>query len=145
MSIPVDTPGAPCQTGINTGMAHSVLAEVARLLESLAATGTTGSIDLRSLPLTEADRAELEALLGRGEVRAELDVAGSSEIWETAYPGAWWIRHRGAGDKISSEEISVCAVPEILAAHPADIGAAARRIRQHILETNPSTAEASHG
>jgi hydrogenase-1 operon protein HyaF len=124
--------GAPCMTDQATGMALSVLAEVGRLLESLAENGQAGSIDLRSLPLTDADREQLEELLGRGEVRAELDLAGSSEVWETAYPGAWWIRHRGAGDKISSEEIAVCRIPDILITHPVDIEAAARRIRQEL-------------
>lgn len=124
--------GAPCMTDQATGMALSVLAEVGRLLESLAENGQAGSIDLRSLPLTDADREQLEELLGRGEVRVELDLAGSSEVWETAYPGAWWIRHRGAGDKISSEEIAVCRIPDILITHPVDIEAAARRIRQEL-------------
>lgn len=122
--------GAPCQTSRVTGMAQSVLTEVARLLEALAAEGTTGAIDLRSLPLTDADRQQLEEALGRGEVVAELELAGRSSVWETAYPGAWWIRHRGAGDKISSEEIAVCPVPDILVTHAADIESAANRLRR---------------
>ena len=137
--------GAPCQTENTTGMARSILAEVARMLDALAADGTTGSIDLRSLPLTEADRQQLEELLGRGEVEAELELAGRSSVWETAYAGAWWVRHRGAGDKISSEEITVCPIPNILVTHPADIKAAALRIKQEILENHPSQAEATHG
>ena len=124
--------GAPCQTENTTGMARSVLAEVARMLESLAEDGTTGSIDLRSLPLTEADRKQLEDLLGRGEVVAELELAGRSTVWETAYAGAWWIRHRGAEDKISSEEIAVCPVPDILITHSADIETAALKLKQEI-------------
>ena len=141
----MNSPAAPCTTEMRTGMAHSVLAEVASLLAALAERGETGSVDLRSLPMTDADRNELEELLGRGEVSAELEVAGHSEIWETAYPGAWWVRHRGAGDRISSEEIAVCPVPEILAAHPADIRAAVERIRQDLKENKPSKAEAKHG
>ncbi|MEE4217202.1 MAG: hydrogenase expression/formation C-terminal domain-containing protein [Xanthomonadales bacterium] len=137
--------GAPCQTENITGMARSIVAEVARMLESLATDGTTSSIDLRSLPLTEADRQQLEELLGRGEVTAELEVSGRSSVWETAYAGAWWIRHRGAGDKISSEEIAVCPVPGILVTHAADIEAAALRIKQEILENHPSQAEATNG
>ena len=133
-----------CLDGHTTGMAWSVLAEVGRLLEELASNGQTASIDLRSLPLTDADREELDALLGRGEVRVELDLAGRSEVWETAYPGAWWIRHRGAGDRISSEEIAVCPVPEILRTHPADIETAARRLRRDLQNNRPSaTAEPS--
>ena len=137
--------GAPCQTSQVTGMAQSVLAEVARLLEALAADGETGSIDLRSLPLTEADRQQLEESLGRGEVVAELELAGRSSVWETAYAGAWWIRHRGAGDKISSEEIAVCPIPKILITHPADIASAALRIKQDLVQNQPSQAEASNG
>jgi len=137
--------GAPCQTENTTGMARSILAEVARMLDALAADGTTGSIDLRSLPLTEADRQQLEEMMGRGEVVAELELAGRSSVWETAYAGAWWVRHRGAGDKISSEEITVCPIPNILVTHPADIKAAALRIKQEILENHPSQAEATHG
>ena len=67
------------------------------MLEALAESGQAGSIDLRSLPLSDADRAQLEELLGRGEVQAKLDLAGASEVWETTYPGVWWIRHKGAG------------------------------------------------
>lgn len=128
--------GASCLDGQATGMAMSVLAEVGRLLEALAESGEEGAIDLRSLPLTDADRAELEERLGRGEVRAELDLAGESEVWETTYPGAWWIRHRGAGGKIATEEIAVCRIPEILITHPVDIEAAAARIRNELETTN---------
>ena len=137
--------GAPCQTSQVTGMALSIMTEVSRMLEALAATGETGSIDLRSLPLTDADRDQLEELMGRGEVQAELEVSGDSTVWETSYPGAWWVRHRGAGGKISSEEISICPVPAILSAHPVDIEAAAKRIKRTITELNPSQAEASNG
>ena len=129
---------APCISGRSTGMALSILAEIGQMLDTLADKGQPGSIDLRSLPLSDTDREELESLLGHGEVHAELQLAGTSEVWETAYPGVWWIRHRGAGDKIASEEIAVCPVPEILITHPVDIQAAARRL-------NKTTSEAAHG
>ena len=134
-----------CLDGQTTGMARSVLAEVGRLLEDLAATGQTASIDLRSLPLTDADRTQLTELLGPGEVTAELEAGGRSTVRETAFAGVWWICHRGAGDKVASEEIAVCPVPSILAAHPADIAAAARRIQRTLTETTPGPAENAHG
>jgi hydrogenase-1 operon protein HyaF len=121
-----------CLDGAITGMALSVLTEVGQMLEALAATGQPGAIDLRSLPLTEADRRQLEDLLGRGEVRVELDLAGPSEVWETSYPGAWWIRHYGAAGRIAAEEIAVCPVPDILLAHPDDIRAATSRLRRSL-------------
>ena len=127
---------APCLSDRATGMALSVLAEIGRMLEALSESGLAGAIDLRSLPLSDVDRAQLEEVLGRGEVRAELDIAGESEVWETTYPGVWWIRHRGADRKIASEEISVCAIPEILMTHPVDIKAAAGRLREELETTH---------
>lgn len=134
--------GAGCLDGRSTGMAFAVLAEVGRLLAALADSGATGAIDLRSLPLTAADRRQLEELLGRGEVRAELDLTGRSELWETAYPGVWWIRHLGADERVASEVIAVCPAPDILAAHPADIQAGARRLA-HTLAQQPPQRHAS--
>ena len=123
---------SPCQTSLNTGMAWAILSEIATLLTRLAEKGERSSIDLRSLPLTGADRHQLQELLGRGEVSATLNVLGKTEIWETQFSGVWWIRHMGAGDKVSSEEIAVTPHPEILQAHPADIGSAAERLNQQL-------------
>jgi hydrogenase-1 operon protein HyaF len=117
-------------------MALSVLAEVSRMLEALSDSGQAGAIDLRSLPLSDVDRTQLEEVLGRGEVQVALDIAGESEVWETTYPGVWWIRHRGADNKIATEEISVCAIPEILITHPVDIKAAAGRLREELETTH---------
>jgi len=127
---------APCLSDRATGMALSVLAEIGRMLEALVESGLAGSIDLRSLPLSDVDRSQLEEVLGRGEVQAELAVAGDSEVWETTYSGVWWIRHRGAGGKIASEEISICRIPEILITHPVDIEAAAGRLREELETTH---------
>jgi len=127
---------APCLSDRATGMALSVLAEIGRMLEALSESGQAGAIDLRSLPLSDVDRTQLEEVLGLGEVRAELDIAGESEVWETTYPGVWWIRHRGADRKIATEEISVCAIPEILMTHPVDIKAAAGRLREELETTH---------
>jgi len=107
---------APCLSDRATGMALSVLAEIGRMLEALSESGQAGAIDLRSLPL--------------------LDIAGESEVWETTYPGVWWICHRGADSKIATEEISVCAIPEILITHPVDIKAAAGRLREELETTH---------
>jgi hydrogenase-1 operon protein HyaF len=131
--------GAPCMTTQSTGMAWSILTEIRQLLDALNEKGTVGSIDLRSLPMTDADREQLEELLGRGEVHAELDLAGTSEVWETAYAGVWWIRHKGAADKIACEEIAVTAVPDILITHPVDIEAAAARLGNELSQAQVST------
>ncbi len=113
---------------VRTGLTQSVLREIAQHLSVLAGTGESGAIDLHSLPMTPADRCELEDSLGRGDVEAILNVAGTSEIWETRYSGVWWLRHFGADDKIATERIEITAVPEILVAQNADITAAVVRL-----------------
>jgi hydrogenase-1 operon protein HyaF len=123
---------APCLTTNTTGMAYSILSEIAQRLQALADNNEPSSIDLRSVPLTQADREQLEELLGHGEVTARLEIAGTSHIWETAYAGVWWVRHMGSGDKIATEEIAITRIPEILLTDPHDVTLAAERMRQHL-------------
>ncbi len=113
-----------------TGMAQSLFSEIADRLSVLSATGEKSAIDLHSLPLTPADLKELETLLGRGEVEAQLEVAGKSEIWETGYSGVWWVRHYGDAGKIASQSIENTACPKILTADADDIAAAAARMAE---------------
>jgi hydrogenase-1 operon protein HyaF len=115
-----------------TGLAQSLLREIAQHLAALAETGAPAAIDLRSLPMTPADLGELEEMLGCGDVEAVLDVAGTSEIWETRYAGVWWVRHRGAGDAIAAERIEITTVPQILITHADDIAASAARLRDDL-------------
>lgn len=115
--------GSPIRPGpasVRTGMSDAILREIAHALAHFVATGESGAVNLRAMPMTDADRGELEDKLGQGEVSAILTVAGTSEIWETAVSGVWWVRHRGEGGRIASEEIVVTRVPEILTTHPDD-------------------------
>lgn len=116
----------------SSALMRSVLREIARGLEALASTGETNAIDLRSLPLTEADREALEMRLGHGEIAVALDLAGASEAWETRYSGVWWIRHFDAADKIAAERIEITTLPDILLTHGADITAASSRLRDEL-------------
>jgi hydrogenase-1 operon protein HyaF len=122
-------PSCGCTGEPRTGLAGVLLHEIAILLDRLAVTREPASIDLRGLPMTDADRHELEAHLGRGEVSVDLAIPGGSKIWETRYPGVWWVRHFGADENILAEEIAVTRVPEILCADFSDIAAAAARFR----------------
>ena len=132
------TGGAPCLESTSTGMARSVLTEISQLLNNLSERGESASISLRGLPMTGADRTQLDELLGRGEVRAELDLSGISEVWETRYPGVWWIRHQGLDGKIACEEIAVTPIPDILKTHPGDIRAAATRLADELAQAGES-------
>lgn len=119
---------------LRTGMAQSLLREVSRALTALAETGTCEAIDLRSLPLSSGDRADLESALGRGEVAATFDASGQSEVWETRHPGIWWVRHLGGDGRVAAETIEITPIPDILAAHPDDIRAGAARLVAELTE-----------
>lgn len=131
---PAERSGPPTTEaqGAPSPLADAIVIEIAALLERFVDTGQAGAIDLRGLPMTEADTARLEALLGRGEVQAELSVVGTSEIWETAYSGVWWARHRGTDARVVAEEIVVARVPMILMTHEDDARAALRRLEAAI-------------
>jgi hydrogenase-1 operon protein HyaF len=109
-------------------MASALLSEIAAALARLAEDGETGSVDLRSLPLSDADRLELADALGSGEVRASVACTATSEVYETAFAGVWWVRLLGESGRVSAEHIEIARVPEILLAHPADIAAASRKL-----------------
>ena len=121
-----------CATDKTTGLAQAVLPEIAHLLSRLANSGESAQIDLKSLPMNDADRSALAQRLGRGEVFAKLDVAGATEVWETSYSGVWWVRHLGADGSTASEQISISPVPDILVSHSADIHSAAERLKDDL-------------
>jgi HupH hydrogenase expression protein, C-terminal conserved region len=105
----------------NAPFISALMSEITALLGELAASGKEGAIDLRGLPLLDQDKKQLEDLLGRGEVSATVNAMGETQIWETAYAGVWWVRHKSAGDKIISEQIAITLIPELLKSHIADV------------------------
>lgn len=117
--------------GLGGGVA-AILAELAARLERLATHGDPSLIDLRSLPVSPADRIELLEVLGRGEVTATVDAQGASTLRETAFAGIWWIEHRDREEKITAELFDVTLVPKILATSPEDVSLAAVALRQRI-------------
>jgi hydrogenase-1 operon protein HyaF len=121
----------PAAPGL-TGMADAVLSEIASLAAKQAAGGGPAAVELTSMPLTAADRAEIEARLGRGEVAATVESAGRSELWETAYSGVWFVRHLGDDGAVATEAIEICPAPEILFSHPDDRRAAAARLGEDL-------------
>ena len=98
-------------------MASALINELSDHLNRLAESGQTHSIDLHSLPLSEADLNELADMLGVGEVKATIKSIGSSSIRETAYSGIWWIIHYGDDGKVLGELIEITQIPEILVTH----------------------------
>jgi hydrogenase-1 operon protein HyaF len=117
------------QADLRTGNARALLVELAGLLDAWVSRGEPSSIDLRSLPLSAGDYAELHAALGSGAVSARVDALGTSEVCETRYPGVWWVTHRNEADETVAELIEVCEVPAILRTPVEDAAAGLARLR----------------
>ena len=116
------------------GYTPAILREIESLLAELVASGRAGRIDLRSLPLLPGDEARLVAVLGEGEVDADIQAMGATRVRETAVPGVWWVTHANADGQTVAELIEVALVPEILKTHPEDARAGLKTLRERIAD-----------
>jgi hydrogenase-1 operon protein HyaF len=114
------------------GMALALLREIADQLQAVAGGAARQVIELANLPLTEEDRALLSERLGRGEVEAQVQAAGPTEVFETAFPGVWWVIYRNEAGNPIGEQLEIGPVPMILEAHRDDIRASAERMAQEL-------------
>jgi hydrogenase-1 operon protein HyaF len=101
-----------------------LLHEIKHALDNLIETGQSSIIDLRSIPLAPGEEDKILDTLGRGEVLAQLNALGLSEIIETQYAGVWLVTHYNDESNIISRFIEVTTIPEILCSQTEDIMAA---------------------
>lgn len=111
------------------GSLRAILSEIATHLEKLAQDGTTGSIDLNSLPFAPGEYDQLRLLLGEGEVKAHIEALGPSDFVETRYPGVWWVTHYNVEGDIVADSIEITTIPELLKSQPEDISMGLELIR----------------
>jgi hypothetical protein len=137
-------PTQPPSGGLGGGVA-AILSELATLLERLVRGEPSRSIDLRSLPMSPQDRAELQRVLGEGEVQATIDARGLSKIRETRISGVWWVEHFDERGELIAELIAVSRIPEILACVTDEMAAGARNLRALIGVSGASLREGRHG
>lgn len=112
--------------------AAALLHEIAALLDSLAQTGEGGSVQLNGLPLLPGDYEALQEALGEGELSAELQALGPTQLRETALHGVWWVTHRNSAQEIVAESIEVTRCPAILQTPAEDVSEAAQRLRERL-------------
>lgn len=105
----------------SVGSLRALLTEVAAHLEKLANDGTSGSIDLNSLPFAPGEYEQLRQLLGEGEVSAHIEAVGPSEVVETRYPGVWWVTHHNVEGDVIADTLEITTIPEIIKSQPEDI------------------------
>ncbi len=109
---------------IGDDLTHNVkplLHEIKHALDNLIETGKTSIIDLRSLPLAPGEEEKILHTLGQGEVQAQLNALGLSEVSETKYAGVWIVTHYNDEQQVLSRFIEVTTMPEILCSQTEDI------------------------
>ncbi len=134
-------PTPPVVGGLGGGL-RAILSELATLLDKLLQEETPGTIDLRSLPLSPLDRAELVRMLGEGEVQATVNADGVSTLRETGVAGVWWVEHFDPAGELIAELIEVTRVPQLLASASDEIAAGARSLRGQITAAAAPRAQA---
>lgn len=112
-----------------------LLHEIKHALESLIENGKTSIIDLRSIPLAPGEEDKILSTLGTGEVQAQLNTLGLSEIIETQYAGVWLVTHYNDDNNIISRFIEVTTMPSILSSQTEDIMAAYSSLTLDLDET----------
>lgn len=117
-----------------------LLHEIRHALQDLAEHGRSSIIDLRSIPLAPGEEDRIIATLGCGEVRAQIDALGPSEVIETAYPGVWLVTHYNSERDIIGRFIEITAMPEILCSQAEDISQACVQLAAHLEQTEDDTA-----
>jgi len=108
-------------SGYQTGNVPPLLHEIRHALRQLLDSGETTTIDLRSLPMAPGEQEQLLKFLGQGEISAQMDALGKSEIIETSFPGIWLITHYNANVEVMGKFIEITRMPAILEAQEGDM------------------------
>lgn len=113
----------------DSSMVDAVVMELLQLMESYLLTQSAGAVDIKSLPLSGTAYELLKTKLGLGEVNALISVSGDTDVYETAYSGIWWIKHKDMESRVIAEHIEVGRVPAILCSHTEDIKQAKEKLQ----------------
>lgn len=113
----------------------ALLQEIEAALAQLQTDDRETTIDLgRGIPLLPVHYQQLQHHLGRGEVSAQLDSLGQSELFETAIAAVWWIRHYAPDGALIAELITISRCPTLLQT-PREELAAARLALQMVTQS----------
>jgi len=110
----------------------SILNEIAALLEVLISSGQTNSIDLHRALFGESELVKLRNMLGCGELNAELDCLGLTQIRETAVSGVWWVTHFSDDRRVVGEFIEITTCPEMLSTPAEELASGLSLLRSRL-------------
>ena len=112
-----------------------LLHQVKHALHNLINHNKTAIIDLRSIPLAPGEEDKILNTLGQGEVQAQLNALGPSDIVETQYTGVWIVTHYNDDHDIISRFIEITTMPDILRSQKEDVIEACKRLDSTLQDT----------
>lgn len=115
-----------------SGNIEPLLHEIGHALERLLADGAASAIDLRSVPLAPGEEERILELLGKGEVRAELEAGGLSTVQETRFAGVWVVTHLNTEGEVIGRLIEICFIPDIVRSQPAEMREGRERLAREV-------------
>lgn len=123
------------RTEVSSGNIAPLLHEIRHALAELSTSGACNIIDLKGIPLAPGEQETILATLGEGEVRAEIQALGKSEIRETGFPGVWVVTHYDEQGDIKARFIEITRMPQILESQGPDIGEGLARLEALLQST----------
>jgi hydrogenase-1 operon protein HyaF len=118
--IPIQIEQRDCNPS-QYGNAMPILSEIRHALARLAEQGEPTRIDLAAMPFGPGDEERLLNLLGRGEVEANVEALGPTQIWETRFAGVWVLDYANVEGERIALQIEVDTIPQLLRADPTDV------------------------
>ena len=115
-----------------------LLHEVKHALNNLIKNNKSSIIDLRCIPLAPGEEDKILNILGQGEVKAQLNALGPSEIIETQYTGVWIVTHYNDDNEIIGRFIEITTMPDILRSQTEDVIEACKRLASTLADNQPT-------
>ena len=107
-----------------------ILAELASRCEVFEQNGTSHTINLTLLPLSEADVVFLDERLGRGPVEILSRAYGKCQVISTQVANVWWIRYFNSMSTLILNTLEVTDVPLVACAAAEDLRDSAERLNE---------------
>lgn len=107
-----------------------ILVELADRRTKFDRDGTTHSINLTLLPLSQEEIEFLDARLGRGPVDMLSRAYGKCQVISTLTPNVWWVRYYNSMGSLILNSLEVTSMPQVVAAASEDLADSATRLRE---------------
>jgi hydrogenase-1 operon protein HyaF len=134
----VDTSADETRTDIANAM--PILVELEDSAARFARDGTTHTINLTLLPLSEVELEFLDTRLGRGPVDVLSRAYGKCQVISTLTPNIWWVRYYNSMGTLILNTLEATDVPLVVVAAPEDLADSCERLTDILAPYWPDVA-----